>query len=135
MNHAHLDELLSVYLDGEGTRAEVEVVEAHLAECLRCRRRLADVNVARSAVRSLPLIEMPPGTVPPTEQVSWPRRRTVWMGAAAAVAALVMAVAALTSSGPEPLDIEDVSLQLDARSSLDVGAVPLKVVLPSQERE
>lgn len=127
---SHLDELLSVYLDGEITPPESERVESHLRECLRCRRTLADLNSARTAIRSLPTLEMPVGLVPET-QGRPARRRTVWMGAAAAVAAAVIALAAAVASSPEPLNLNDVSRQLGARASLDSGAAPFKVVLPT----
>ena len=133
----HLDELLSVYLDGEATTSEATRVETHLSQCHRCRRRLQDVNSARTAVRSLPTLELPPGLLATTDREPVPggRRPAVWVGAAAAVMALIVAVAAIVTPAPEPLDIDHVSLQLDARSSVDVGLAPLKVVVPAQEAE
>ncbi len=126
---SHLDELLSVYLDGETSPAESTRVEGHLRECLRCRRKLTDLNSARAAVRSLPTLEVPVGLVP--EPRSTPHRRSVWVGAAAAAAAAVIAVAAAVTSAPEPLNLSEVSRQLGARASLDSGAAPFKVVLPA----
>lgn len=133
----HLDELLSVYLDGEATTSEVTRVEGHLGQCHRCRRRLDEVNSARTAVRSLPILELPAGLIPGLEAEPVPagRRPAVWAGAAAAVMAIVIAVAAIVTPAPEPLDIDTVSLQLDARSSVDVGIAPLKVVVPAQGPE
>lgn len=133
----HLDELLSVYLDGEASPSEAARVERHVHQCHRCRRRLGEINSARTAVRSLPLMEMPDGLVPVDHEETAPvsRRPAVWVGAAAAAMAAIIAVAAVVTPEPVPLDIEHVSLQLDARSSLDVGTAPLKVVVPAQELE
>lgn len=128
---SHLDELLSVYLDGETTPAESLRVGSHLKDCLRCRRRLEELNDARGAVRSLPMVDLPPGLlVPPQPDVAARRGRRVWAGAAAAAVAAVVAVATLTP-GPEPLDLDDVSRQVGARAALEAGAGPLKVVVPA----
>lgn len=127
----HLDELLSVYLDGETTPAESLRVGTHLKDCLRCRRRLDELNEARAAIRSLPMVDLPAGLlVPPRTDVAARRGRRVWAGAAAAAVATVVAVATLTP-GPEPLDLDDVSRQVGARAALEVGAGPLKVVVPA----
>lgn len=125
---SHLDELLSAYLDGETTPAESQRADSHLHECLRCRRRLMDLNAARTALRSLPMMEMPAGLVP--EALPTHRRRSLWVGAAAAVAAAVIAVAAAITTSPEPLNLTEVSRQLGARASLESGSAPFKVVLP-----
>lgn len=126
----HLDELLSVYLDGETTPAEATRVQTHLKDCLRCRRRLADLNDARAAVRSLPLLELPVPLAAGPQVPPVHRRRRVWLGAAAAAAAAVIAVSTLATPAPDPLDLSDVSRQLGARAALDAGAGPLKVVVP-----
>lgn len=133
---SHLDELLSVFLDGEATPPEAAHVHGHLHECLRCRRRLADLNAARAAVRSLPTLEMPPGLVPEAAAAPPPhRRRSMWIGAAAAVAAAVIALATVLTTPPEPLNLTEVTRQLGARASLDSGAAAFKVVLPVGELE
>lgn len=127
----HLDELLSVYLDGETSPAESLRVGAHLKDCLRCRRRLDEINDARTAVRSLPMVDLPAGLVVTARPDDAHRGgRRVWMGAVAAAVAAVIAVATLTP-GPEPLDLDDVSRQVGARAALEVGAGPLKVVVPA----
>lgn len=131
----HLDLLLSVYLDGEATADESRLVSQHLAECLRCRRRLETLNQARSAVRSLPILEMPSYLVPtPSSRESrrqwYPAR---WAAAAAAVAVIVTATA-LALPDPEPLDMNDVTRQVGARAALDLGANSFKFVVPGGER-
>lgn len=129
----HLDLLLSVYLDGEATPAESRLVDEHLADCLRCRRRMQSINEARAAVRSLPMLEMPIHVVPAS--VSGERRRRHpgrWAAAAAAVAAIITITTLLTPE-PEPLDLGDVSRQVGARAALDLGANSFKFVIPGGE--
>jgi anti-sigma factor RsiW len=125
---SHLDELLSVYLDGETTPAESIRVNRHLADCEACRRRLSDVNMARAALRALPMLELPPNLVAEEKVVPLVRRRSVWMGAAAAVVTVVITVATLVTSPSEPLNLIDVSRQIGARASLDAGSASLKVL-------
>lgn len=127
----HLDELLSAYLDGETSPAESARVDQHLRECLRCRRSLIELNAARTAVRSLPTLELPAVFLPQQEATPFRRRKSVWMGAAAAVAAGVITVATLLTPASEPLDLSDVNRQLGARASLDTGPAPFKVVFPT----
>ena len=125
----HPDELLSAYLDGETTPAESAGIGRHLAGCHRCRRQLDELNLARSALRSLPTLELPPPLVAAPTQVTPIRKRpSVWVGAAAAAAAAVIAFATVTTPPREPLSLTDVSRQLGARASLDVGSTPLKLV-------
>lgn len=131
---SHLDELLSVYLDGETTPAESKRVAFHLDDCLRCRRRLEDLHRARAAVRSLPLLEAPAGLIPAASEPSH-RRRPLWVGAAAAAAALLITVATVATPRPEPIDLSDLSRQVGARAALDSGAGSIKVVIPSAETE
>ncbi|MFO7292292.1 MAG: zf-HC2 domain-containing protein [Actinomycetes bacterium] len=131
----HLDLLLSVYLDGETTPEESRLVSQHIGECLRCRRRLEALNEARTAVRSLPMLDMPadlvPAAVTETRQRRWHPAR--WAAAAAAAAAIVTATA-LALPDPEPLDLGDVTRQVGARAALDLGANSLKFVVPGAER-
>ena len=128
---SHLDELLSVYLDGETTPAESRRINGHLIDCEKCRLRLAELNTARTAVRSLPTMELPWSPVMERPQPALVRRRSVWFGAAAAVAAAVITVATIVTTPPEPLSLSEVSRQFGARASLDPGSAPFKVVAPS----
>lgn len=127
---SHLDEVLSAYLDGEATPAESRRVNHHLAECERCRRRLTDLNLARTAIRSLPTLEQPWSPIPEKNRPAPVRRRSVWVGAAAAVAAAVITVATIVTPAPEPLSLSEVSRQFGARASLDPGSASVKVVAP-----
>jgi anti-sigma factor RsiW len=101
----HPDELLSAHLDGELTATERETVAAHLLACERCRQELSDLSAARSAVRSLPTLELPVllATRVGSGQaaVALRRRPSVWIGSAAAVA-LAVFVGAAALSAPEP---------------------------------
>lgn len=127
----HLDELLSAYLDGETDPSESRRVSGHLDKCLRCRRRLTGLQEARAAVRSLPLLQMPPDLVPTEDTDRAPRRRPVWLGAAAAAVAALIAVASLAGGPePEPIDLSELTRQVGARAALDSGGGSLKVVLP-----
>lgn len=127
----HPDELLSAYLDGETTPAESAGIGRHLGGCHRCRRQLEELNLARAALRSLPTLELPLTLVASPSRAEPPMRKrpSVWVGAAAAVAAAVIAVATVATPPREPLSLTDVSRQLGARASLDVGSSPLKLVV------
>lgn len=131
---SHLDELLSVYLDGETTPAESKRVRRHLVECERCRRQLTELNHARSAMRSLPTLELPAFLLVDDRPVRpLVHRRSVWVGAAAAVAAAVITVATVVTSPPEPLSLSEVSRQIGARASLDAGTSSLKLIAPGPD--
>jgi anti-sigma factor RsiW len=127
----HPDELLSVYLDGEATPAESRRVRAHLADCVHCRCHLYELNEMRAAVRSLPMLELPPGLIPHEDAGAGHRKRhrSIWLGAAAAVAAAVIAVASLVTA-PQPIAVSDISRQFGARASLDSGSASMKLVIP-----
>lgn len=128
----HLGELMSVYLDGETTPAESRRVRRHLSECVRCRQELGGLHEARTVIRSLPMLELPPNLVPAeSEPERRVRRRWQWAGAAAAAVAATITVATILTPAPEPLDLADISRQYGARVALDNGAVPLKVVVPT----
>ena len=132
----HLDELLSAYLDGETDPSDSRRADAHLRECLRCRRSLERLQEARAAVRSLPYLRMPPELVPLAGSERARSHRPVWLGAAAAAAAIVVAVAALAGRpAPEPIDLSDLSRQIGARAALDSGAGSINVVLPGPVTE
>jgi anti-sigma factor RsiW len=130
MNHA--GELLSAYLDGELTRSEVDQVFGHLASCGRCAAELEDIQSVRSAVRSLPLLELPTGLVPEAdgEVVPIHRNRGFLVGAAAAVVAVVIAIAAMVTPSTTPISIEELNSRYGARASLDPAFGPAKVIVP-----
>ena len=130
MNHA--GELISAYLDGELTRSEVDQLFSHLASCGRCAAEMQEMQVVRSAVRSLPLLELPVGLIPEAdgEVVPLRRNRGFLVGAAAAVVALVIAVAAIVTPSTAPISIEELNSRYGARASLDPAFGPAKVIVP-----
>jgi hypothetical protein len=89
----------------------------------------------RSAVRSLPVLELPRGLIPEADAEVTPlrRHRGFWVGAAAAVLAIVVAVAALVTPAPAPLTADDLASRFGARVSLDPAFGPAKVVAPQVE--
>lgn len=134
MNHPTT--LISAFLDGELSGSEVATLERHLASCGRCVAELEDVQRVRSAIRSLPVLEVPPGLLwegEPAQVVPLRRHRVVWAGAAAVVAAVVT-VAALNAPAPEGITMEDLTSRFGARVSLD-PAFPAKVVMPDWEAD
>lgn len=134
MNHPlggdHLGELLSAYLDGELTATESPRVAGHLQGCGRCRAELDDLASARAAIRSLPIIEVPPGVLglPESNVISLRRRPMMWAATAAAAAvAIFVGAATLLAPPPSVVTPSDLSQLFGARSSADLGFTPSKV--------
>jgi anti-sigma factor RsiW len=130
MNHA--GELISAYLDGELARPEIDQLQAHLATCGKCAAELQEIQTVRSAVRSLPLLELPSGLIPEADAEVVPLRRNkgFWVGAAAAAVALVIAIAALVTPSTPSVALEELNSRYGARASLDPAFGPAKVVVP-----
>jgi anti-sigma factor RsiW len=130
MNHA--GDLVSAYLDGELTRPEIEQLQAHLSSCGRCAAEIQEMQLVRSAVRSLPMLELPPGLVPEADVEVVPLRHNkgFWVGAAAAAVALVIAIAALVTPSSPSIAIDELNSRYGARASLDPAFGPAKVVVP-----
>jgi anti-sigma factor RsiW len=94
----HLDELLSAYLDGELSPADLATAETHLAGCGACRGELDAVLATRHLLRRLPGRLPPSGWYRDVVVTDARRRRTArsaatWiaLGAAAASAILLLA--------------------------------------------
>lgn len=130
MNHA--GELISAYLDGELTRSEVEGLFGHLGSCGKCSADMEALQSVRSAVRSLPQLELPAGLIPEADADVIPlhRNRGFLVGAAAAVVALVIAVAAMFTPSAATISVEELNSRYGARASLDPAFGPAKVVVP-----
>lgn len=128
----HPTELISAHLDGELHGRELAQLVDHLAGCGRCSAEMEELQRVRAAVRSLPVLELPEGTVPEADPVVLPlhRNRGIWAGVAAAVVAIVVAVAALVTPPPGSLTIEELNSHFGARASLDPAFGPAKVVVP-----
>jgi anti-sigma factor RsiW len=131
---SHPSELISAYLDGELHGLELNTLVDHLARCGRCSSELQELQHVRTAVRSLPVLELPVGLVPDADKVVLPLRRNkgVWLGAAAAVIAIVIAIAALVTPPAGSVSIDDLNSRFGARVSLDPAFGPAKVVVPLQ---
>ncbi|HEU4320989.1 MAG TPA: zf-HC2 domain-containing protein [Acidimicrobiia bacterium] len=130
----HPSELISAYLDGELTDGELVSLMDHLGSCGRCSAELEQMQRVRSAVRSLPVLDMPRGIVPEADPVVVPLRRNkgLWAGVAAAVLIAVIAFAALVTPPPGSLSVDDLNSRFGARASLDPAFGPAKVVVPVQ---
>lgn len=132
---SHPSELISGYLDGELRGDELSTLVEHLAGCGRCSAELQQIQQVRTAVRSLPVLELPVGLIPEADDVVVPLRRNkgIWFGAAAALVAVVIAIAALVTPPPGSVSIDDLNSRFGARVSLDPAFGPAKVVVPLQE--
>jgi anti-sigma factor RsiW len=128
----HPAESISAYLDGELHGDELRSLLRHLGQCGQCSSELEQIQSVRAAVRSLPVIEVPEGLIPELDGnvVSIRERRSVWIGAAAAAVAAVIAVATLFSPEPPTVSVEDLNSRFAARVSLDPAFGPAKVIVP-----
>ncbi|HSG80005.1 MAG TPA: zf-HC2 domain-containing protein [Acidimicrobiia bacterium] len=127
----HLEDLLSALLDGELASDDRTDVAAHLRACDGCRLELADLAVARTALRSLPLLELPAALVVSRDDavvVPLRRRPSVWAASAAAAMVLV----GLTATGGEPApaaDIDTLAEQHTARVVVDPGFATIRMTV------
>ncbi len=130
----HPSESISAYLDGELTAGERGELGQHISTCGRCAADLEDLQRVRAAVRALPVLEMPDDVYGQLREddrvVPLHRNRGVWVGAAAAVVALVIAVAALVTPPASSVTIDQLSSRFGARVSLDPAFGPAKVIVP-----
>lgn len=128
----HPEVLISAYLDGELAPGEREALMAHLGECVRCTLEMRELQDIRASVRGLPVLELPPGLVPEAdvELVPAHRNRGVWVGAAAAVVAVIIAVATILGPTAPTISVDDLNSRLGARVSLDPAFGPAKVIIP-----
>ncbi len=135
----HPSELLSALLDGELSEQERAHVMDHLNKCSTCEGELNGLHSARAAVRSLPLLELPPGFGPAGDEVAnvvpLTRRPPVWVAAAAAaILALFVGVATILAP-PTTLEVrlDQLSDQYGARTSLEPAITP-RTPVPVLER-
>jgi anti-sigma factor RsiW len=129
---SHAGELISAYLDGELTRREIDQLFKHLSGCGKCAAEMEDIQSVRSSVRSLPLLELPPGLIPEAESESVPlhSNRGFLVGAAAAAVALIIAIAAIVAPSPAAISVEELNSRYGAMASLDRAFGPAKAVVP-----
>ena len=123
---SHWGDRLGAYLDGEVDEQTRTLIAEHLTGCGVCRSELADISWARSVVRDLPIIELPPGIVPGVF-ASWRRRRRAfrpaWAWAASAVTAAALTLGLVIAPGQADSTFELGSLvdRHVARVVLDPG--------------
>jgi anti-sigma factor RsiW len=129
----HPLEMLSALLDGELAGPEYDEVMGHLGSCAFCREELRDLDAARTATRSLPVLDVPEDTltmpvpVPITAARSYSRRRRALAWASSAAAALVLVAGIAVSRTPaEEVDLDSLAGRHLARMSVEqpVTAVP-----------
>lgn len=130
----HTGDRLSAFLDGELPAEREEEVRVHLSVCRACREELAEVQEARSALRSLPFTEVPFPVDDVLVRGAQRRRSRVRALAAAVTAAAVMAGIVLASDEPPPqLDLAEIAGQHTARAALDPAATPVRLVVSVSE--
>jgi hypothetical protein len=146
---AHVQERLSVYLDGELPQTERAEVDAHLRGCAACARHLEELAAVDAAARDLP-VPAPPGyfdSLPARVAARLPAPRTtrrpqpqtwVWAAAAAALALAVLTpltVRRTTLPVPEaaeaPPYAEGVGRELARDTSKDKNEVRARAVAPA----
>jgi anti-sigma factor RsiW len=127
----HPGDALSALLDGELSPADEAAVQAHLVACRPCRHDMEAAKVARLWVRALPPVEPPFGLYERMLQPYLPGRRRVamaFLGAAAAVAAVVVSVA---PARQEPIDPSVATLIEAHATSASTEGDPLSNLAPA----
>jgi anti-sigma factor RsiW len=134
---SHPSELISAYLDGEVHGSELTRLVDHLSGCGRCSAEMEELQRIRTAVRSLPVLDLPEGLVTEADPVVVPlrRHRGMWAGVAAAVVVAVIAVASILTPPPGSVTIDELNSRFGARASLDPAFGPAKVVFPPVSSE
>jgi len=126
----HPSALISALLDGELNAIESAQLHGHLASCGRCSAELQDVQRVRAAIRSLPVLDLPPDLMFEGEPNVVPfRRRRYLIASAAAVVAVIVTVATLFAPEPPPsTSYDDLARSLGAVVSRDPAFGPGKVL-------
>ena len=136
----HPLEMLSALLDGELGGSEYDGVMTHLGSCSFCREELRDLDAARTATRSLPVLEVPEDTitmpvpVPITKAPSHSRRRRVLAWTSSAAAALVLVAGVAVSRTPtEEVDLDSLAGRHLARMSVEQPVTAVPAISPTGE--
>lgn len=119
---------IALYVDREVTGAEALDLEAHLTECVECRREYDELRGTVDAVRGAsPLYELPERSYAAVEGsvADWARRQRQrrWVPAVAAAAVLVMVVMAWAWAGRSGYE----KFAAQAHRNYARGAFPLDV--------
>lgn len=123
----HLGELISAYLDGEASPDEADRVVEHVASCERCRNEMADVHLARNAVRGLPIVEVPEGlfdTGVDADVIPLHRRTMAWVAAAAAAVLIFVVSASIAAPDAIGVTLSDLSRYHNQQQQIDPGIAP-----------
>lgn len=124
----HPSAMISAYLDGELSSGEVTQLHDHLSSCGKCSAELQDVQRVRAAIRSLPVLDLPPGLIHDGEPNVVPlRRHRFVLAGAAAVVAVVIAIATIFSPPANTVSRDDLAGIYTAVVSLDKSFGPAKV--------
>jgi len=128
---AHSGDLLSAYLDGELTPAELEGVRAHLEDCAECRRELQSLGEIRTLVRDLPPVDPPFGLY--ERMLQRKNRWGVRAGLAALAAGAVASVAMMGMVAPREAHVAPHVAQLvDAHTaSASTSGDPISGMTPA----
>lgn len=131
VDDSHPGDSLSALLDGELSSEQEAAVQGHLVGCAPCRHEMESVAVARLWVRALPPVDPPFGLYERMLQPYRPGRRRVAMafvGAAAAVAAVLLSVAPAPQQSVDP----SVATLIEAHAtSASVDGDPLSNLAPA----
>lgn len=124
----HPGDLLSAYLDGEVTRSERVSIDEHLSRCFTCRCELEGLASARSAVRGLPVLDLPPFVigVPRPAGVHRTGRVVAWAASAAAAAAIAVGALAGGGSAAPAFDLDALVDRHTARVVVDPGIATVR---------
>jgi len=125
---SHLDWELSAFLDGELAGDQRRAAAEHVLSCSACRAELDETAAIRARVRGLPMLEAPSGLLPAPVFKPFHRRRSVWVGAVAAVAAITIGVATITAPATQVGTVDDLARRFGARQSLDPTFSPTNAV-------
>ena len=122
----HEGDRLSAYLDGELPTEEAAAIVTHLTTCRRCREELHDLDRSRTAVRSLPGLEVPGLPIrpdAPRRSHLRPVRPRAMVAATAGLVAVLALLTTITSRPPDPgVTLVDLEARHVTRMSVEPGA-------------
>ena len=146
--HERVEALLSAYLDGRTSRAELALVERHLKSCTDCARTLATLSATVAAVKQLPRVRAPRSFALPRSMAKQPRS-TPWLypllrtATALATLLLVIAVAGdvytrftlFSTSAPmvAPAALPSTSIAMQAAATPAQESAPRAAQLPTSQ--
>jgi anti-sigma factor RsiW len=131
---SHYSTELSSYLDGELPTVEYQAIHHHVQACAECRSNLYDLDVARTAVRSLPGLDLPEflhmSPVRVDGRRAMPTRVVAAVAGMAAAAVLVIGVRVASDTPVPPVDLDSFADRHVARASVEPGFQVIPAVSP-----